>query len=106
MNINKIEEALVAFRDKKVIDGARCTGLCIRLGTRTYAIGRCWDTDCKSASKVVLDKTTGTLTLSYCYDCDDIRPCTELLDCGQVTVISVEGSRDTEVSVDGTVEIL
>jgi len=106
MNINVIEEALVAFRDKKVTDGARCTGLRIRVENRLYAIGRCWNTDVKCASKVSLNKATGTLTLSYCYESDDPRPRIELVDCGQVSGIAVESSRDAEVSTDGMVEIL
>lgn len=106
MNIDIIEKALVAFRDKKVTDGAKCTGLSIRVGERVFILGNCWDDCTKSASKAVLNKGANTLTLCYHYESDEPRPRIELVDCGHVSGISVESSRDAEVITDGMVEIL
>ena len=106
MNINAIEKALVAFRDKQVTDGTKCTGLRIRIGEQSFIIGDCWNCRVDSATKAVLDKKSKTLTLSFHYESDEPRPRTEIIDCDHVFGICVESSRDSEVPPDVTVEIL
>jgi len=106
MNINAIEKALVAFRDKQVEDGMKCTGLRIRVDDNgAYILGNCCFEKI-SATKAVLDKESNTLTLTFHHESDEPRPRTEIIDCDHVSMITVESSREVEVSTDGMVEIL
>ena len=65
MTIKKVEEALVALRDGKAVDGYRCVGLKFVTGRGCRTVGKSCDNDAVSAVNVTLDRENSIVSLSY-----------------------------------------